>query len=96
MKSVQNLFNQFSFLVEKVSTGNEVWQFTISLAIVFVGFLFLELLTRLINRRMKAPLNTRGLTSGFPICGVFFLHFACSLPPYYSGLQRSPWSCPSS
>jgi small-conductance mechanosensitive channel len=66
MKSVQSLFNQFNSLVEKVSTGNEVWQFTISLAIVFVGFLILELLSRYTNRRMEAVLKQKGFDRWTP------------------------------
>jgi small-conductance mechanosensitive channel len=66
MKSMQSLFNQFSSLVEKVSTGNEVWQFTISLAIVFVGFLILELLSRYTNRRMEAVLKQKGFDRWTP------------------------------
>jgi len=66
MKSVQSLFNQFSSLVEKVSTGNEVWQFTMSLAIVFVGFLILELLSRYTNRRMEAVLKQKGFDRWVP------------------------------
>ena len=66
MKSVQSLFSQFSSLVEKVSTGNEVWQFTISLVIVFVGFLILELLSRYTNRRMEAVLKRKGFDQWAP------------------------------
>jgi len=66
MKNVQGFFDQFVSQLEKVSTGNEVWQFTISLAIIFVGFLFLELLTRYTNRRMEAVLKQKGFDRWVP------------------------------
>lgn len=66
MKNVQDFFDQFVSQLEKVSTGNEVWQFTISLAIIFVGFLFLELLTRYTNRRMEAVLKQKGFDRWVP------------------------------
>jgi MscS family membrane protein len=66
MKSVQSLFDQFATLLEKASTGNDVWQFTISLAIILVGFLFLELFTRYTNRRMEAALKRKGLDQWVP------------------------------
>lgn len=66
MKNVQGFFDQFVSQLEKVFTGNEVWQFTISLAIIFVGFLFLELLTRYTNRRMEAVLKQKGFDRWAP------------------------------
>lgn len=66
MKNVQDFFDQFVSQLEKVSTGNELWQFTISLAIIFVGFLFLELLTRYTNRRMEAVLKQKGFDRWVP------------------------------
>ena len=66
MKNVQGFFDQFVSQLEKVSTGNAVWQFTISLAIIFVGFLFLELFTRYTNRRMEAVLKQKGFDRWVP------------------------------
>ncbi|MDO8055489.1 MAG: hypothetical protein Q6361_01380, partial [Candidatus Hermodarchaeota archaeon] len=82
MKSVQSLFNQFSSLVERVSTGNEVWQFTVSLAIIIVGFLFLELLTRFINRRMEGALKHKGFDQWVP----YLWGFVPSLRLFFAAL----------
>jgi MscS family membrane protein len=79
MRSVQSLSNQFAALLEKASTGNELWQLTVSLAILFVGFLFLELLSRYANKRVETILKDKGFDqwiaylSGFlPALRLFF------------------------
>jgi len=66
MKSVQSLFNQFTRLLEKVSTGNELWQFTVSVVILFAGFLFLELLSRYANKRIETTLKVKGFDQWAP------------------------------
>ena len=60
MKSVQSLFNQFAALLEKAWTGNELWQFGVSLFILFAGFLTLELLSRYANKRVETILKNKG------------------------------------
>ena len=79
MKGIQSLFNQFAALLEKAWTGNEPWQFTASLAILFAGFLFLELLSRYANKRVETILKNKGFDqwalylSGFlPSLRLFF------------------------
>lgn len=79
MKTVQSLFNQFAALLEKASTGNELWQLTVSLAILFAGFLFLELLSRYANKRVETILKDKGfdqwiayLSGFFPSLRLFF------------------------
>jgi len=79
MKNIQDLFNRFVTLLEKVSTGNELWQFTVSLVILFAGFLSLELLSRYATRRIETILKEKGFDhlvshlSGFlPSLRLFF------------------------
>ncbi|MBE9573529.1 MAG: mechanosensitive ion channel [Proteobacteria bacterium] len=66
MKGIQSLFNQFTPVLEIVSKGNELWQFGVSLFILFVGFLTLELLSRYANRRMEAALKRKGFDQWVP------------------------------
>ena len=66
MKGIRNLVNHFVTLLEKVSTGNELWQFTVSLVILFAGFLALELLWRYTNRRIETILKERGFHNWVP------------------------------
>ncbi len=66
MKSAQSLFDQLVLLLEKVSAGNEVWQFAVSLFILFVGFLTLELLSRYANKRIEARLKDKGFEQWVP------------------------------
>ena len=66
MKGIRNLVNHFVRLLEKVSAGNELWQFTVSLVILFAGFLALELLWRYTNRRIETILKERGFHSWVP------------------------------
>ena len=79
MKNIENLFNRFVTLLEKVSTGNELWQFMVSLVILFAGFLSLELLSRYATRRIETILKEKGFDhlvshlSGFlPSLRLFF------------------------
>ena len=60
MRDFSQLIYRFYSLLEKASTKNELWQFTVSLVILVVGFLFLELLFRHANRRLENVLKARG------------------------------------
>ena len=71
MKSVQSLFNQFASLLQKLSAGNELWQFTVSVVILFAGFLFLELLSRYANKRIEATLKVKGFDQWAPYVSGF-------------------------
>ena len=71
MKSVQSLFNQFASLLQKLSAGNELWQFTVSVVILFAGFLFLELLSRYANKRIEATLKVKGFDRWAPYVSGF-------------------------
>ena len=71
MKSVQSLFNQFASLLQKLSAGNELWQFTVSVVILFAGFLFLELLSRHANKRIEATLKVKGFDQWAPYVSGF-------------------------
>jgi len=66
MKNMENLFNRFLTLLEKVSTGNELWQFMASLVTVFAGFLALELLWRYANRRIETILKEKEFDQWVP------------------------------
>jgi len=60
MRDFIQLIYRFYSLLEKASTRNDLWQFTVSLVILVVGFLFLELLFRHANRRLENVLKARG------------------------------------
>jgi MscS family membrane protein len=59
MKHIAHFYSQILAMVEKASAVNELWQFTLSLAIFFVGFLLLELSWRIIAKRIEALLKKR-------------------------------------
>jgi hypothetical protein len=71
MKSVQGLFTQFASLLQKLSAGNELWQFTVSAVILFAGFLFLELLSRYANKRIETTLKVKGFDQWAPYVSGF-------------------------
>jgi MscS family membrane protein len=71
MKNIENLFNRFVTLLEKASTGNELWQFTVSLVIVFVGFLLLEIIWRHANRRIETILKEKEFDQWIPYLSGF-------------------------
>ncbi|MFH1625658.1 MAG: mechanosensitive ion channel family protein [Pseudomonadota bacterium] len=66
MKDIQSLLNYFVSQLKELSTGNEVWQFTVSLVILFAGFLALELLWRYANRRIATILKEKGFDNWTP------------------------------
>ncbi|MDO9529388.1 MAG: mechanosensitive ion channel [Syntrophales bacterium] len=80
MQKFSEFSHKFIILLEKVKTGNEVWQFLTSLAILFLGFLLLEVLWRYLNRRAEKILERKNFKEWMPYISGFLpsLRLACA------------------
>jgi MscS family membrane protein len=66
MNHIDTLYHQLLALLGKASAGNELWQFTISIVILFAGFLILEFSWRYSAKRIEPRLRKGGLESWAP------------------------------
>jgi MscS family membrane protein len=66
MENIATLYHHLLTLLERASTDNDLWRFTLSIVILLAGFLFLELSWRFIIKRIEACLKKRGFQSWAP------------------------------
>lgn len=71
MEKIANPYHQLLVLLEEASSGNEIWQFTLSIVILLAGFLSLELSWRYIAKRIEAYLGKKGFESWAPHLWAF-------------------------
>ena len=75
MQGFSEFFHKIVTLLEKVKSGNDVWQFFASLAILIFGFLLLELLWRHFNRRIQAIRERKRVQMWLPYFSGFLPSF---------------------
>ncbi len=71
MNVLNDFFQRVISLLETVKSGNDPWQFFVSLAILVFGFFFLELLWRHFNRRIQAILEAERVKIWLPYLSGF-------------------------
>ncbi|MBW2558791.1 MAG: mechanosensitive ion channel family protein [Deltaproteobacteria bacterium] len=71
MQGFSEFFHKIVTLLDKVKSGNDVWQFLVSLAILILGFFILELLWRHLNRRIQAILKQKSVKMWVPYLSGF-------------------------
>ncbi len=59
MQGFSELFQKIMDLLETVKSGNNTWQFFVSVAILIFGFLLLELLWRHLNKRIQVRMKRK-------------------------------------
>jgi len=71
MQGFSDFFHRGIALLEKVKSGNDPWQFFVSLAILIFGFLLLELLWRHFNKRIQPILEAKRVKMWLPYFSGF-------------------------
>ncbi|MDD5723632.1 MAG: mechanosensitive ion channel family protein [Syntrophales bacterium] len=71
MQGFSDFFNMLLTLLEKVKSGNDTWQFLLSLAILILGFFTLELLWRHSNKRIQSILERKRVKLWLPYFSGF-------------------------
>jgi len=71
MNVLNDFFERVISLLETVRSGNDPWQFLVSLAILVFGFLLLEFFWRRFNRRIQAILEVKRVTRWLPLFSGF-------------------------
>jgi len=75
MQNLNEFFYKIVSLLENVKSGNDPWQFIVSLAILIFGFFLLELLWRHFNKRIQPVLETKGIKTWLPYFSGFLPAF---------------------
>ncbi len=71
MQNLNEFFYKIVTLLDKVKSGNDPWQFLVSLAILIFGFLLLELLWHHFNKRIQAVLKKKEVKTWLPYLSGF-------------------------
>ncbi|MBN2539469.1 MAG: mechanosensitive ion channel family protein [Deltaproteobacteria bacterium] len=71
MQVFSDFFQTVVTLLDTVKSGNDTWQFLVSLAILIFGFLLLEFLWRHFNKRIQATLERKGVKKWLPYLSGF-------------------------
>ncbi|HPQ44821.1 MAG TPA: mechanosensitive ion channel family protein [Syntrophales bacterium] len=71
MHGFSDFFQRIAVLLEKVKSGNDPWQFLLSLAILIGGFFLLELLWRHFNKRIQTILRQKSVKRWLPYFSGF-------------------------
>ena len=71
MQAFSEISHKIMALLETVKSGNNTWQFFVSVAILIFGFLLLELLWRHFNKRIQARLKRKGVKMWLPYLSGF-------------------------
>lgn len=71
MQGFSDFFQGVGALLEKLKSGNDPWQFLISLVILIAGFLLLELIWRHFNKRIQEVLEAKRVKVWLPYFSGF-------------------------
>ena len=75
MNRFSDFFQGISSLLEKVRSGNDPWQFVLSLTILVLGFIVLESLWRHFNKRIQQMLEAKPVKTWLPYLSGFVPSF---------------------
>jgi len=94
MQGFSDFFQGVGVLLEKLKSGNDPWQFLISLVILIAGFLLLELIWRHFNKRIQEILEAKRVKLWLPYLSGFLPTFRLAVAALLLRATEIPLAIP--